>query len=55
MNDKPSPSTESDQVAEAAAQIDQLIADVGPDRAREMLELMLTEMVVKADPESENP
>ena len=41
-------------IAEAAANIDALIAEVGPERAREMMELLLTELVVEQDPEAQN-
>ena len=39
---------------EAEAGIDQIIAELGPDRARELLELALTELVMGEDPEADD-
>ena len=38
---------------EAEAEIDQIIAELGPDRARELLELALTDLVMGQDPEAD--
>jgi hypothetical protein len=43
-----------DDVTAAEAQIEALIAELGPDKARETLELLLTELVVSQDPESKS-
>lgn len=43
------------ELAAASAAIDELLADLPEEQAREILELALTEVVMKADPEAEEP
>ena len=40
---------------EASAELDKIIAELGPDKAREMFELALTELITEQDPDSEDP
>jgi hypothetical protein len=52
MNQDPA---KNQATAEAEAEIDQIIIALGPERARELLELALTDLVTGQDPEAETP
>lgn len=41
--------------AEASAELDKIIAELGPDKAREIFELALTELITEQDPDNEDP
>ena len=45
---------ESGAQAQASAELDKIIAEIGPDKARELFELALTELLTDQDPESED-
>lgn len=40
--------------AEASAELDKIIAELGPERAREIFELAMTELITEQDPEHQH-
>ncbi len=52
MDENPEASTGESQ---ASAELDKIIAELGSDKAREIFELALTELITDQDPDSENP
>ena len=40
--------------SQASAELDKIIAELGPDKAREIFELALTELITDQDPDNED-